>query len=147
MDYPSQHIEVDTLLSWRLGQLVSRYPDALYVHLMRDPVEVAKSHAGRRRGVHKFWWRCILSNWYKRLDGESAVDAALDMIDAVNSNIKFACKDVLYLPVWIETPSSSFSEFWELIDARGDRGAALGLLQSNPKNVSIHSRSRRGKQK
>jgi hypothetical protein len=47
LDYPDDHIEVDNRLSWFLGPLARRYPDARYVHLHRNPEEVAASYLTR----------------------------------------------------------------------------------------------------
>ena len=45
LEYPTDHIEADNRLSWMLGALGARYDgtEVLYVHLRRDPDEVARS--------------------------------------------------------------------------------------------------------
>lgn len=43
LDYPDDHVESDNRLSWFLGPLGERYPDARYVHLRRDPDAVVAS--------------------------------------------------------------------------------------------------------
>ena len=47
LDYPDQHIEADNRLSWFLGPLHERYPDARYVHLTRDVDGVVGSYLKR----------------------------------------------------------------------------------------------------
>jgi hypothetical protein len=47
LEYPDDHIEVDNRLSWFLGPLAQRYPDARYVHLHRNPEEVVASYLKR----------------------------------------------------------------------------------------------------
>lgn len=47
MDYPNWHIEVDNRLTWFLGPLSQRYPDAFYVHLRRDSEAVINSFVQR----------------------------------------------------------------------------------------------------
>ncbi|WP_421118004.1 hypothetical protein ACE2AJ_11385 [Aquihabitans daechungensis] len=47
LDYPDGHIEVDNRLSWFLGPLAERHPDARYVHLHRNPDEVTASYLKR----------------------------------------------------------------------------------------------------
>lgn len=51
-DYADQHIEIDNRLSWFLGGLEERFPEARYVHLRRDPAADARSFAAR--------WPCTL---------------------------------------------------------------------------------------
>lgn len=48
LDYPADHLEADNRLSWMLGALHERFPDALYVHLIRDREQVARSFEARR---------------------------------------------------------------------------------------------------
>jgi hypothetical protein len=142
-DYPAKHIEVDTLLCWRLGELLSRFPDALYVHLMRDPIAVANSWAGRRRGVLKFWWRCIIGRWtIMNVPDDEVMPVAIDMVQAVTANIRFALKDAQHVTIWIENPRSAFEQFWNMIDGNGDFNAAVAELNV-PRNVSSHSRASR----
>lgn len=45
LDYPDDHIEIDSRLAWFLGPLDERFPDALYVHLRRNPDAVAETYA------------------------------------------------------------------------------------------------------
>ncbi|MDP8927238.1 MAG: hypothetical protein M3O70_01305 [Actinomycetota bacterium] len=48
LDYPDQHIEVDNRLSYFLGGLAAKYPeDVFYVHLTRNPDDVARSFLAR----------------------------------------------------------------------------------------------------
>ena len=47
LEYPDRHIEVDNRLSWFLGRLDERYPDAYYVHLLRRREDVVQSFARR----------------------------------------------------------------------------------------------------
>ena len=50
LDYPDRHVEADNRLSWFLGILGERFGDGpLYVHLRRDPEEVAASFLRRWR--------------------------------------------------------------------------------------------------
>lgn len=51
--FPDQHIEADNRLTWFLGPLGERYPDAIYVHLVRDREAVARSWA--RPGLSRLW--------------------------------------------------------------------------------------------
>src|SRR5262249_10581173 len=47
LDFPAQHIEVDNRLPWMLGDLITKYPWARFIHLIRDQEEVARSFEKR----------------------------------------------------------------------------------------------------
>ena len=50
-DYPANHIEADNRLSWLLGRLDEKYgDDAVYVHLLRDENDTARSFTKRYSG-------------------------------------------------------------------------------------------------
>ena len=123
--YPDDHIEADNRLCWFLGQLDEKYADdAIYVHLRREREAVAASFSKRIDfGILKAYEQGILLHHQHRL---SAFDIALDYIDTVNANIAHFLKDKTNkIDVSIETASTDFADFWEMIGAEGDLDAAI----------------------
>lgn len=53
-DYPDNHIEIDGHLQWVLPQLLTEYPDAIYVHLIRDKKECVESLAQREQSMKAY---------------------------------------------------------------------------------------------
>jgi len=45
--YPDNHIESDPRLFWKLPQVIHKYPEALYVHLIREESSCIKSLSKR----------------------------------------------------------------------------------------------------
>lgn len=123
--YPDAHIEADNRLSWLLGRLDRRYGGgAFYVHLRRDPAEVAASFARRQDfGIMKAYREGIL------LDGEpgqSAHARAQDYLDTVEANIALFLRDKPgQMDFRLERARQDFTAFWHRIGARGDLDAAL----------------------
>lgn len=54
LEYPDNHIEVDGHLQWQLAWLVQLYPDAVYVHLVRDREACVASLAKRQRSMASY---------------------------------------------------------------------------------------------
>lgn len=144
LDYPHGHIECDCRLSWRMGSLVSRFPDAFYVHLVRDQLETAKSWSHRaNRTMMRYWWRCVLLHWHDpRMPEEHSIPVAMDMVRTANDNVAHAIRNARHVVVWIETPRSGFEEMWRAIGAKGDLDAALDTLKRKH-NCSMASKATR----
>lgn len=75
LEFPDNHIESEPGLVWRLPQLIKKYPDALYVHLLRDKEACVKSLAKRasldhyakfteRVGCNKYSRKVLANNYY-----------------------------------------------------------------------------------
>lgn len=116
--YPPNHIEVDNRLSWFLGRLGKKYgDDAFYVHLWRNPEEVARSYIRRyRQGIMKAYrGKGIL------LDVDPGTDPmtiALDYCNTVNSNIElFLTYKTRRMKFNIQYPEFYFPNFCTLIHA------------------------------
>lgn len=123
--YPDQHIEADNRLSWYLGRLDETYGDeAFYVHLSRDPDQVAQSYARRNSfGIMKTLREGVLLGGEAEL---SAEDLARDYVHTVEANIRHFLRDKSrVLDVRLHRIHDDFARFWEAIGAQGDRQAAL----------------------
>jgi hypothetical protein len=124
--FPHNHIETDNRISWFLGRLDRRYGnDAFYVHLTRDPEEVAKSYAkriGNPQGVAFGYYNSILT----RPKSADPVQVCLDYVDTVNSNISaFLRNKPNQIHVRLENAKDDFRNFWRAIGAEGNLDAAL----------------------
>lgn len=122
--YPPNHIEVDNRLSWFLGRLEKNFGDnAIYVHLIRDPMLVAESYNKRwtyHGSISMAYARGILMS---KLFG---IAPCQDMVRTITENIEafLATKSRVYT-INILNPEEKFKEFWLSIGAKGDFLKAL----------------------
>lgn len=127
VNYPDDHIEIDNRLSWFLGRLDRRYGnDAFYVHLKRDREDTAKSLARYYDGgIMKAYKERII--WRAGEDPTvSPLDVCKHYYDTVNSNIELFLKDKpRSMKFWLGSAEEDFREFWDQIEAEGNRSAAL----------------------
>lgn len=132
LEFPDDHIEVNCRLVWYLGLLVCKYPDARYVHLMRDPEATARSFAPRTTKPFQImlaWRRGIRMGWLAdRGDPERPiVEDAREYVDAVNALIELCGKHCA--KVRLGQPES-FGQFWDVCGLEGDRAAAVRTFQA-----------------
>lgn len=126
LDYPDDHIEVDHRLSWFLGMLDERYPDACYVHLTRDPEKTAESWSIRKnKGGQMTTWADVVMYRPRNMP---MIEGARLMVESVTANIRLFLKDKPHIVVPIEDPHDGFDTLWDRIDAEGDRAAAHAEL-------------------
>ncbi|GAB3447607.1 hypothetical protein GCM10027570_20230 [Streptomonospora sediminis] len=135
LDYPDQHIEVDNRLSWFLGGLDERYgSEPLYVHLRRDPVQVAHSFAkrwenGNPAGVITAFAGALVirpSPW----PAERRLEVCRYYVQTVTANIEaFLADKPRQMTVWLDEAEEWFPKLWERIGGQGDFDNALHQLQ------------------
>ncbi len=140
--YPARHIEADNRLSWFLGRLDQAYGDnAFYVHLVRNPDDVARSFVRRyRSGIMRAYADAILTS-----PSQAPIAVARDYCDTVNRNIELFLKDKSQtMRFQLEDAQTQFGEFWERISAEGDFEAACAefKIQHNASGVTLPRRSR-----
>lgn len=121
VNYPPFHIESDNRLSWLLGWLDEKYGnDAVYVHLVRDPKEVADSYNKRwqiKGGIMKAYSSGILMQSMSK----NNLDTCVDYVKTVNLNIEsFLRNKDKSMRFDLDAPDISWEKFWVLIDAEGD---------------------------
>jgi hypothetical protein len=130
--YPPDHIEVDNRLSFWLGRLDQTYGDRpRYVHLLRDPAEVARSYAGRQHyGLMKAYRESLLLNLSLRKPLPPMIDIAADMVETITANITHFLRDkTRVMTMHVETMDTDFPKFWHWIKAKGDLDAAMAEWQ------------------
>ncbi|MGH2934164.1 MAG: hypothetical protein ACRDL2_06570 [Gaiellaceae bacterium] len=144
-DYPDDHVEVDNRLSWFLGQLATRFPDARYAHLVRDPDAVARSFVARWPRSTGLVERARLLRGHGLPGGNlmaafangivkrqpawpeaERFAASRFMVDSIEANIREFLRDRAHVTVSLESAQDDFRRFWEWIGAAGDLNAALG---------------------
>lgn len=117
--YPDNHIEADNRLSWLLGRLEQEFGDnAYYVHLTRDPDEVAQSFVARSaHGIMSGYRSAILME----AGMADHLSVARDMIATVTANIQaFLRNKTNVMEIQLATASEDFARFWEWIGATGN---------------------------
>lgn len=124
LTYPANFIESDNRLSWMLGRLYERYPDARYVHLTRDTAETAQSWNRR--------WHMVVGAVVAYRTGiltlpkeGTPLQICADYVETVNSNIREFLRDKPHVNVAVESFEIDFSKFWEWSGAKGNLVAAL----------------------
>ena len=128
MAYPDRHIEADNRLSWLLGRLDRTYGiEPLYVHLTRDPEEVAKSYLKRANHGIIFAYRTEILMRAQRLNAENPLlEFCRDYVSTVTENIQHFLRDKPHtMSVRLENAKEDFQIFWEAIGAEGNLEAAL----------------------
>lgn len=127
--YPDNHIEVDNRLAWHLGRLGELYPDAAWVHLSRDPGEVAASYAKRwnnARSMVRAYGEDIAR--FTR-SPESARASAVALVETVEANIREFLRHRTHVDVRVDRFEDDFKNFWKAYGLAGDLKAALAELR------------------
>lgn len=128
LDYPRHHIEVDNRLSWMLGRLHDHWGEkASYVHLLRDPEDVAQSFLTRAdRGILLAYRTQVLMSAENRNHEDTLIDFFRDYVDTVNRNIThFLADKPRVMAVRLEAIQDDFPSFWNWVGARGNLKAAM----------------------
>lgn len=144
--FEDRHIEVDNRLSWFLGPLHERYPDARYIHLTRDVDAVVASFL-RRWPAHKLGTtiRQAIAR-QTRASVPSAIMPAFAhalmlrhtewppaereavvrfYVHTVTSNIVEFLKDKPAMRIELETAQDDFAVAWRWLKCTGDLELAL----------------------
>ncbi|MEM7240899.1 MAG: hypothetical protein AAF429_01820 [Pseudomonadota bacterium] len=130
LDYPNFHIECDNRLSWLLGRLDDKFgDDAYYVHLTRDPEQVARSYVNRvgfRGSMMDAYSINILLRRRVHTPEAKPIELARDMVATMTSNIRHFLSDKTnYMEMDIEQAQTEFPKFIEWIGAQGDLDSAM----------------------
>jgi hypothetical protein len=134
--YPPRHIEIDNRLSWLLGRLDRTWGDrAAYVHLTRNPDEVARSYAARaHQGILKAYRNDIMARSRFKNRKAQIIDFARDYVDTVTDNITFFLRDKTHvLPMTLESLAEDFETFigWSGSDGNLDAARAELAVRHN----------------
>jgi hypothetical protein len=124
--YPDRHIEADNRLTWFLGRLGAQYPDALYVHLRRDPGEVVESFLRRwesRSIIRAFANQIVMHprDW----PPEQRREVCRFYVDMVTANVEQFLAGRSAVTMWLHSAQQAFPGFLDRIGATGDLDAAM----------------------
>lgn len=123
--YPDDHLEADNRLTWFLGELGDRFPDARYVHLRRDPDQVTESFLNRWRptSIIETFGTSIVQRPAGWPVGKRR-DVARFYIDTVTTNVEAFLRGRDAMTMWLHEADTAFPKFLNWIDAQGDLTAA-----------------------
>lgn len=148
LDYPDQHIEVDNRLAWFLGSLDSLYadPKTFYVHLTRDPEQVARSYRERwhiRVSAVRAFYHGVLMHRHKPTPDE-ALRACRLFVETVNDNIRFFLRQRdNWVTVRLEHLETDFFHFMDQAGLTGDREKIADVLRQ-ASNISKRRHKKTG---
>lgn len=131
LNYPSNHIESDNRLSWFLGRLEEKYGnDAFYIHLKREPSEVARSYAKRFHPglIMPAYADGIYIDLPPNIEPFKE-QVARDYVHTVESNINLFLRDKTNkITVELNEVKEKFPLIWQKIGAKGDYDKAFNEL-------------------
>lgn len=121
--YPPDHVEVDNRLTWFLGPIHRAFPDAYYVHLLRDELATARSFLERfGHGIIGAYTNGIMMGLH---DKAPKLDVCLDYVRTVNENVRHFLRDRPHMTIDLARAKDGFAALWREIGAEGDLDTAL----------------------
>jgi hypothetical protein len=139
LDYPDDHLESDNRLSWMLGELGERFPEARYIHLIRAKEEVAASFAARPdypgASIRGFGAGILGRGDHFMAERYECADR---MWDVVNANIREFLREREHRTVWLFELSERLPELWAWLGCEGDLAAAVAesRVRHNARDLS-----------
>lgn len=123
-DYPDQHVEVDHELVYAIPVLRHRYPDARWVHLIRDREPCVRSLA------RQTWERmeAFALQWFQTTHPADTAAAAGFYYDLTNRLIEALCPPELTMRIRTEELAERWPEFCAWIGADCDVELAAEAL-------------------
>lgn len=133
LNFADNHIEIDNRLVWFLGALDKKYGDnAIYIHLKRDDVQVAKSYAkrwNRETSIVRAYAYGVLKLQEHHIKNPEAI--CLDFVQKTNANSEaFLSNKTKSMTFNLENLDADFKLFWDLVGAEGDFQNALAAFKS-----------------
>lgn len=117
LEYPDNHIEADTHLVWILPALLEKYPEAGFVHLMRE----------REENAHSLESREGMRGW-----NHLAFQGGATPYEAADSYLRFVHDYLIHrlpldrtLMVALDTAQEDFKNFAQWLGVEGDVSGAL----------------------
>jgi hypothetical protein len=129
VDYPANHIESDARLTWFLGVLRERYPDAYYVNLHRNRDDVVTSMLRRWQtsGVLRFFRLGAIHRMDRQYQTERDRRALCELyLEVIEANIRLftlGCSNLMDID--LSMAGEKFPMFLDWIGAEGNRTAAI----------------------
>lgn len=118
--YSDSHIEVNPQLWIVIPLVVKKYPNAKWVHLVRDPDTCIPSIAALGHGSVSR----AFSHLFITIASESEADSAKRLYEASTQNIRSNFSSLIspenQMEIRLENAKDKWSEFWSFIGAEGD---------------------------
>jgi len=122
--YPDNHIEVNPMLRTALGVLIDKYPDALYVHLIRDRAACVPSLAALSHGQTM----AAFFRLHRRMMPDNRIAQAERYYDWNNANIAQQIRHTKKgMTFTLENRFDLWPLFWRAIQAEGNYQVSLDL--------------------
>lgn len=125
LEYPDQWIEVSHHLRCVITHLRYKYPDALWVHLLREPEACIKSLAALEDGKVMMAYRHL---YHSVVPSDRLIDIAFRYYWCENDNIRAQLAPIppeKRREMHLETIKDEWPEFWRWVGAEGDLGSSL----------------------
>jgi len=124
LEYPDNWIEVNPHLRCCIVHVARKYPDSIWVHLVRSPQACIDSLARLDDGAIM---RAYAMLYPSVMPANNPADYAYRYywaeIDSINAQLKVA--GVRYLEMHLEKIKEEWPTFWELISAKGNYKASI----------------------
>jgi len=123
--YCDNHIEVNTQLWIVIPKLVEMYPNAKWVHLVRDNSTCVPSIAALDHGEVA----AAFAKLFGTIITGSGFFSAMRLYEAATQNIRANLSSLVSagnkIEVSLENAKEGWADFWEMIDANGDFNESL----------------------
>lgn len=137
MEYPDNHIEINPQFRHCLYHLISKYPNSLFIHLIRNKADTVRSLVALSGGAVVEAYRLL----YPSIIENTTLEAAAERFwEAENELIQLQLLYSIqpppaFLTMHLETIKDQWAEFWDMISATGDYSASLAEWDT-PKNTT-----------
>jgi hypothetical protein len=151
LEYPDNHIEVSSHLALFIPLLRQRYPDALWVHLIREKNACVKSLASQSSDNLERW----SLNWFEAAPAKSELPEVAELYyHTINSLIQASLTESRLgveapprlIPVVLKEGESSSVKFWDIFwgqaGCQGDYAASLAEWNRAYNHHSSRGRNR-----
>jgi len=124
--YPDWHVESDNRLSWMLGSLAEKFPEARYIHLIREQEQCARSFEARADypGASIRGFGAGILGRGEAFQAER-YQAALRMWEVVNANIREFLWARPHETALLEDLPERVPALWAFAGAEGALAAAI----------------------
>lgn len=117
--YPDRHIEVDAQLVYRIPELLQLYPEARWVHLIRERDSCVRSLAVESYQV----MRAFAYQWHQVQMDFGVWEAAESFYDRTNELISTLLPDAFVIQ--LEELAEKWEDFTDWLEVKCDAGVAL----------------------
>lgn len=126
LEYPDQWIEVNNHLRCVIPHMANKYPDALWVHLIREPKGCIRSLERMNDGAHMRAYQALYPSVMPSHNlGDVAYRYYWAENDAINVQLTALVANPQRRVMRLESIKDEWADFWQWIGAEGDDQASL----------------------